>query len=312
MFMGAQGVGRLGVMERDPLHGAGRAKLIEQAEELVVLVDSSKFRQRSSLIVCGLDRVHTIVTDDGVADEHAQMVEAAGVTLVVAEASSKRETIRFPEFGMSEPILKLQGISKSFPGVKALTDITFDVRPGEVHALLGENGAGKSTLIKIMSGVYQPDEGSIELDDKPISFDSPQEAQQAGIATIYQELLLFPELTVAENIFMGHAPKNRFGAIDWGAMRERAHETAGIARHPRPRCTCRGRRALGRQPPARGDRQGAFPQRPHPHHGRADGGADRARRGAALRDCAPPAGRAASAWSISATGLRRSSSSPTA
>ena len=125
---------------------------------------------------------------------------------------------------MSEPILKLEGIAKSFPGVRALAGIDFDVRPGEVHALLGENGAGKSTLIKIMSGVYQPDAGSITLDGKPTAFASPQEAQKSGIATIYQELLLFPELTVAENIFMGHAPKGRFGAIDWSATRERARE----------------------------------------------------------------------------------------
>ena len=125
---------------------------------------------------------------------------------------------------MSEPILKLAGISKSFPGVRALAGIDFDVRPGEVHALLGENGAGKSTLIKIMSGVYQPDAGTMALDGRPATFESPQTAQTAGIATIYQELLLFPELSVAENIFMGHAPKGRFGAIDWSAMRERARE----------------------------------------------------------------------------------------
>ena len=125
---------------------------------------------------------------------------------------------------MTGPVLKLDGVSKSFPGVRALADISFDVTPGEVHALLGENGAGKSTLIKIMSGVYQPDGGTMELDGKPTTFDSPQEAQKAGIATIYQELLLFPELSVAENIFMGHAPKNRFGTIDWGTMRERARE----------------------------------------------------------------------------------------
>ena len=123
---------------------------------------------------------------------------------------------------MSEPILRLQGIAKSFPGVRALAGIDFDVKPGEVHALLGENGAGKSTLIKIMSGVYQPDAGTIEIDGKPAAFASPEEAQKAGIATIYQELLLFPELTVAENIFMGHAPKGRFGAIDWAAMRASA------------------------------------------------------------------------------------------
>jgi rhamnose transport system ATP-binding protein len=125
---------------------------------------------------------------------------------------------------MSDAILALKGISKSFPGVRALSEISFDVRPGEVHALLGENGAGKSTLIKIMSGVYQPDAGEVSLDGKPASFASPDDAQRAGIATIYQELLLFPELTVAENIFMGHAPKGRFGAIDWSAMRERARE----------------------------------------------------------------------------------------
>ena len=125
---------------------------------------------------------------------------------------------------MSEPILQLAGISKSFPGVRALADISFDVRPGEVHALLGENGAGKSTLIKIMSGVYQPDEGTVTLDGKATTFSSPQAAQDAGIATIYQELLLFPELSVAENIFMGHAPKNWFGGLDWSAMREKARE----------------------------------------------------------------------------------------
>jgi len=97
MFMGAQGVGPLGVMERDPLMVQGERKLIEQAERLIVLVDSSKFRQRSSLIVCALDRVHTIVTDDGIREEDAAMLEAAGVTLVVAKASARREALRLPE-----------------------------------------------------------------------------------------------------------------------------------------------------------------------------------------------------------------------
>jgi len=121
-------------------------------------------------------------------------------------------------------VIALEGISKSFPGVKALTDVSFDVRAGEVHALLGENGAGKSTLIKVLSGVHRADAGTLRLDGAPTVFASPQEAQAAGIATIYQELLLFPELSVAENIFMGHAPKTRFGAIDWRAMRARARE----------------------------------------------------------------------------------------
>ena len=123
-----------------------------------------------------------------------------------------------------QALLKLENISKSFPGVKALSDVQFDVNSGEVHALLGENGAGKSTLIKIISGVYQPDSGILRVDDEQVSFNSPTDAQSAGIATIYQELLLFPELSVAENIFTGHAPRGRFNAIDWTAMRRQAEE----------------------------------------------------------------------------------------
>src|SRR3954447_4619637 len=125
---------------------------------------------------------------------------------------------------MAEAVLSLEGVAKSFPGVRALDGVRFDVRAGEVHALLGENGAGKSTLIKIMSGVHEPDAGTLLLDSRPVRFARPQDAQRAGVATIYQELLLFPELSVAENIFLGHAPRGRFGAVDWGAMRGRARE----------------------------------------------------------------------------------------
>jgi len=128
---------------------------------------------------------------------------------------------------MTETLLQLGGINKYFPGVHALKDAQFDVRRGEVHALLGENGAGKSTLIKIVSGVYPPDTGEIVLDGKPVHFTTPREAQQAGIATIYQELGLYPELSVAENIFMGHAPtKNRgfFRTIDWESMEAQAED----------------------------------------------------------------------------------------
>lgn len=123
-----------------------------------------------------------------------------------------------------EPVLEISNVRKSFPGVKALDDVQFDVRPGEVHALLGENGAGKSTLIKIISGVYRPDEGRVSVLGNDVSFQSPLEAQAAGIATIYQELLLFPALTVAENIFMGHPPRRRFGAVDWPTMRRKTAE----------------------------------------------------------------------------------------
>jgi ABC-type sugar transport system ATPase subunit len=123
-----------------------------------------------------------------------------------------------------QAVLALDQICKSFPGVRALDKVDFEVRAGEVHALLGENGAGKSTLIKIVSGLYQPDAGTIRIDGKAVRLASPHDAQGLGIATIFQELLLFPELTVAENIFMGHAPRTRFGAIDWAAMRNRARE----------------------------------------------------------------------------------------
>lgn len=123
-----------------------------------------------------------------------------------------------------QPLLTLEDISKSFPGVKALSGVRFDVNPGEVHALLGENGAGKSTLIKIVSGVYQPDSGRLQVDGEDVRFNNPTAAQQAGIATIYQELLLFPELSVAENIFIGHAPRGRFNSIDWSAMQRQAEE----------------------------------------------------------------------------------------
>jgi rhamnose transport system ATP-binding protein len=118
------------------------------------------------------------------------------------------------------PLLSVSGIEKSFPGVRALSGVAFDVEAGEVHALLGENGAGKSTLIKIVSGVFRPDRGSIRVDGRELQLDRPDDARRAGIATIYQELLLFPELSVAENVFMGHAPRAG-GRLDWKAMRAR-------------------------------------------------------------------------------------------
>jgi rhamnose transport system ATP-binding protein len=123
-----------------------------------------------------------------------------------------------------EPALTLRNVSKFFPGVCALDDVSFDVRPGEVHALLGENGAGKSTLIKIISGVYPPDAGGMQVNGREVHFAHPGEAQSQGIATIYQEFSLYPELTVAENIFSGHMPRGLFGsALDWAkAAREAA------------------------------------------------------------------------------------------
>lgn len=128
---------------------------------------------------------------------------------------------------MVEPLLKLSGINKYFPGVHALKNVQFEVRKGEVHALLGENGAGKSTMIKIISGVHKPETGTISLDGQQVNFNNPRDAQNMGVATIYQELGLYPELSVAENIFMGHAPMKKWGlfkTVDWDTMQRRAEQ----------------------------------------------------------------------------------------
>lgn len=114
----------------------------------------------------------------------------------------------------SKPALSLTGISKSFPGVKALSEVSLELYPGEVTALVGENGAGKSTIVKILTGIYQPDEGEIVIDEKRVAFPTAQDAGRAGVTAIHQETVLFDDLSVAENIFIGHAPKTRFGLID--------------------------------------------------------------------------------------------------
>jgi ribose transport system ATP-binding protein len=117
-------------------------------------------------------------------------------------------------------LLTARGICKSFPGVRALDDVHIDVRRGRLNALLGENGAGKSTLMRILSGVFPPDAGEILLNGQRINFKNPYQAQRAGISTIYQELNLVPDLTVAENIFLGREPRNRLGLIDYRKMHE--------------------------------------------------------------------------------------------
>lgn len=105
---------------------------------------------------------------------------------------------------MSEYVLELRGITKTFPGVKALDHVQFQLRPGEIHALMGENGAGKSTFIKVITGVHQPDEGQMFLNGIEVNFKNPTEAQKMGIAAIYQHVTCYPDLSVTENIFMGH------------------------------------------------------------------------------------------------------------
>jgi ribose transport system ATP-binding protein len=118
------------------------------------------------------------------------------------------------EAEMSESLLRVEGVSKQFPGVKALDGVDFDLRSGEVHALVGENGAGKSTLMKILSGVYRPDSGKLVLRGKEVRFQDSREAAAAGIGIIYQELNLIPHLSVAQNIYIGREPRARLGYID--------------------------------------------------------------------------------------------------
>jgi ribose transport system ATP-binding protein len=120
-------------------------------------------------------------------------------------------------------LLEMRGIGKTFPGVKALEGVNLTVREGEVLALLGENGAGKSTLIKILSGAYMRDEGEILFDGQPADIKAPADAERLGISTIYQEFNLTPNMTIAENIFLGHLP-TKAGRVDWATVKRRSRE----------------------------------------------------------------------------------------
>jgi len=125
----------------------------------------------------------------------------------------------------SEHILELAHITKTFPGVRALDDVHFDLKPGEIHALIGENGAGKSTLIKVITGVYQPDSGEIRIDGRPVQIHGPSDSQQRGIAAIYQHVTCYPDLSVTENIFIGHETIDRVTRkIDWRDLHRRGED----------------------------------------------------------------------------------------
>ncbi|GGN95739.1 sugar ABC transporter ATP-binding protein [Actinoplanes lobatus] len=121
-------------------------------------------------------------------------------------------------------LLEVAGVSKVFPGVRALDDVSFALRPGEVHALVGENGAGKSTLIKVLTGVYRPDAGELRYQGEPVSFATPMDAQRAGISTIYQEVNLIPLMSVAQNLFLGRELRTNLGLVDRTRMDREARD----------------------------------------------------------------------------------------
>jgi ABC-type sugar transport system ATPase subunit len=138
---------------------------------------------------------------------------------------------------VSEPALwELRGVSKAFPGVQALADVSLAVRPGEMHALVGENGSGKTTLVKVLAGVHRPDTGEVLLRGAPVALPNPTAARRAGVATIFQEFSLVSSLTVAENVFLGRLPlRPGTRAVDWDAMRRRAaDELAALGLHLDP------------------------------------------------------------------------------
>ncbi len=183
----------------------------------------------------------------------------------------------------SDLILQARNLSKSFPGVKALDDVSLDVERGRVHAVTGENGAGKSTLMKILIGLHAPDSGEILFNGRSVRLRNPHEALRMGISMIHQELLPFRDLTVAENIWMGQEPTRWLpGWLDKPAMNRGARrllERLGVRLPPvtQDARAQRGRDADGR------DRQGAgLPRRSH-HHGRTDFRALRAGGGGAVR-----------------------------
>jgi ABC-type sugar transport system ATPase subunit len=123
---------------------------------------------------------------------------------------------------MNKVVLTAESMTKKFPGVIALNEVSFEIRAGEVHALMGENGAGKSTLMKVLSGIYNPDGGAIYYQGERVTFASPKEARDRGILLVHQELSLSPELTAAENIYLGAWPTNRFGVLQKRKMNEQA------------------------------------------------------------------------------------------
>lgn len=133
---------------------------------------------------------------------------------------------------MSEYVVELKHVTKKFPGVIAMRDMHIQIRPGEIHGLIGENGAGKSTLIKVLTGVYIPEEGEIFIQGRKVSFSNPVQAREQGIACVYQELNIVPMLPVVDNVFMGRKVKKKNGLLDYPRMHREAREALSMLGHP--------------------------------------------------------------------------------
>ena len=133
---------------------------------------------------------------------------------------------------MAEYVVELKHVTKRFPGVVAMRDMHIQIKPGEIHGLIGENGAGKSTLIKVLTGVHIPEEGEIFIEGRKVSFSNPVQAREAGIACVYQELNIVPMLSVVDNIYMGRKVTKPGGLLDYAKMHKEAHEALELLGHP--------------------------------------------------------------------------------
>ena len=207
------------------------------------------------------------------------------------------------------PLLVMRGVIKHFGGVQALRGVDFDLQRGEIHALLGENGAGKSTLMNILSGVFAPDAGEMRLEGQPVRFADPRAAQAAGVATIFQELDLVPSLDVTANLFLGRE-LTRSGVLDRAAMRKEARTRLEVVGVDIDVDQPVGELSVGRRQIVAIAKALTYASQ-HPHHGRADRGADRGGGRAAVPRDARDRRRAASASSTSRTGSRKCRASPT-
>ena len=219
-----------------------KRSMVAAAREVIAIVDRTKWERAAFATFCPTTKIDVVLTDRGAPAGMVAALTARGIDVRIVGPS--KEPRRMPGLGLartsrgprvdreqmttaSEPVTvppraELRGISKRFAATQALDDVSLTLLPGQVHALVGENGAGKSTLVKILAGVHQPDSGTILLDGEPTQINGPAHARSLGIAVVHQEPRLFPDLTVAENVFIGHAPSRRLGILDWGATRRAA------------------------------------------------------------------------------------------